>query len=210
MTTITRRAHRTGAGRALAAAVLGLALAACASDELGPEFREISESESGLQFYGPGLGGGFRKFLTGTDDQHVRFTVGVYGPRYGEFPWANIRIVVLPTQRVFTRTRPLRETIGTREMFAGQSIALGDEGSTVNRLGRADYILFTADRQSCVAWQQVFGATFGGGLGRQSLDGLYCVGGNAPMKKHEAAGIVERVGHRDYGSIAPPPDWPAN
>lgn len=196
--------------RCNAVATLALAAAACATDELGPEFREIGEDESGLQFYGPGLAGGYRNFLTGTDDQHVHYTIGIYGPRDGNFPWAQISLVDLPTQRVFTRALPLRESIGERESFAGQEITLGDEGSAINKLGRADYIVFTVDSQSCVAWQQVFGSTYGGGLGRQSLEGTYCTQGEVPMESSRAAAIVKLTGHRKYGAIDPPAGWPGN
>jgi hypothetical protein len=40
-------------------AIVAPFLAGCADDALGPEYGEIGESESGLQFFAPGLNGGY-------------------------------------------------------------------------------------------------------------------------------------------------------
>jgi hypothetical protein len=44
-------------------AATALFIAGCAGESLGPEYGEISEDESGFQFYAPGLNDGYRKFI---------------------------------------------------------------------------------------------------------------------------------------------------
>ena len=116
-------------------AVLGLAalIAGCAGDDLGTQFTEISEADSGLLFYGPGLAGGYRRFLTGRDEQHVKRTTGLYGPREGEFPRASMHFMEMPPGRHFTRIAKITDAIEAWGWFKERKTETGAQGTAVNR-----------------------------------------------------------------------------
>ena len=107
-----------------------------APDEaLGPEYREISEEESGLQFYAPGLKGGYRKFIYGQDERYVKRVVGVYGPKQGEFPRGQLVLIEMPPRLYFPRVSSPQDTIEDWEQFKERAITHGPEGTASTRSG---------------------------------------------------------------------------
>ncbi len=180
---------------------------ACTAEDIGPEYFEISEEESELQFYGPGLAGGYRLFLTGEDSYYVRRTIATYGPLYGEFPFARMYIAETPPTRHFTRLLPAKDTVERWEWFQGKTIVTGASGSAVNGIGRIDFAVVTADGVACVVWVQAFGRREHPGVGTGVINGYYCRGAGPMMTVGEAKSIVKFIGHREHGVIAPPSDW---
>lgn len=185
------------------AAATALLIAGCASESLGPEYGEIGEAESGLQFNAPGLEGGYRKFIAGQDEKFINRTVGVYGPRQGEFPHGQLVLIEMPPGRHFTRVNPPKETIDDWGPFKNRKITYGPEGSAVNGIGRIDYAAFLADNLSCVVFRQPFGTVHDTGRGTRLLDGYYCRGETPIMTETEAVAIVKGVGHSEFGPPAP-------
>lgn len=191
-----------------AAMAMALFLAGCAEDALGPEYGEISEEESGLQFYAPGLERGYRNIIAGQDAQFIKRMVALYGPKQGEYPHGQLVLIEMPPRRHFTRIDPPRDMIEEWGPFENRVITHGPEGTAVNAIGRIDYAVFQADRLSCVIFRQVFGTVHETGRGTRLLDGYYCKGETPMMTKGDAVAIVKAVGHRKYGSITPPEGWP--
>lgn len=181
-------------------AVTVLLLGGCASESLGPEYREVSVEESGLQFYAPGLEGGYRKVIAGQDEQFINRTVAVYGPRQGRFPHGQLVLIEMPPDRHFTRIDPPQETIGDWGTFENQAITLGPTGVAFNAIGRTDYALFQADGVACVVFREPFGTVHDTGRGTRLLDGYYCKGEAPMMTAGEAEKILRAVGHREYGA----------
>ncbi len=184
-------------------------LAGCADDALGPEYGEIDEAESGLQFYAPGLNGGYRKFIYGQDERYVKRTVGLYGPPRGEFPHGQLILIEMPPRLYFPNVTPPQDSIDDWGQFKNRAITHGPVGATVNKIGRIDYAAFLADRLSCIVFRQTFGTSYGsGGGGTRLIGGYYCKGETAMMTKGEAVAIAKAIGHRKYGPIEPPEGWP--
>jgi hypothetical protein len=188
-------------------ATVALLAAGCANESLGPEYGEISEAESGLQFYAPGLRGGYRKFIYGQDEQFVKRMIGVYGPKQGEYPHGQLSFIEMPPGRHFTRINPPQDTIEDWGPFENRAITRGPVGTAVNAIGRIDYAAFLADNLSCIIFRQPFGTVYDTGRGTQLLDGYYCKGEAPMMTKGEAAAIAKAVGHRKYGPLEPPAGW---
>jgi len=192
----------------LALAISALA-GACTAADIGPEYVEVSEEESELLFYGPGLAGGFRQFLTGQDQHFVRRTIASYGPKRGEFPFAAIYFSETPPQRHFTRVLPVKKTIEQWGWFENKSIEFGASGATANTIGRIEFAAATADGVACVIWLQMFGPREGTSAGTRLLNGYYCRGEGPMISAAEAESIVKLVGHRKYGAVEPPARWSA-
>jgi hypothetical protein len=182
-------------------------LGSCTGADIGPEYVEVSEEESQLVFYGPGLAGGFRRFLTGQDEHFVRRTIGEYGPRQGEFPFALIYFSETPPTRHFTSVPRVEETVERWGWFSNKTVEIGGSGTAVNGIGRIDYAIATADGIACVVWLQTSGPREGTGVGTLVLNGYYCRGEGPMMRAPEAESIVKLVGHRKLGAVAPPEGW---
>ncbi len=197
------------ARRILVLAVFALA-GACTSGDIGPEYLEVSEEESKLQFYGPGLAGGYRLFLTGKDNHFVRRTIASYGPVSGEFPFARMYLAETPPTRHFTRVQPVKEGLEQWDWFRGKALEIGASGDTANAIGRIEYAAATADGIACVAWLQTFGPREGTGVGTRVLSGFYCKGKGTMPSTAESESIVRLIGHRTYGAIEPPAGWTAS
>jgi len=187
---------------ALAASAL---TGACSQTDIGTEYVEVSEQEAGLQFYGPGLAGGYRQFLTGQDEHYVRHTSAAYGPKSGEFPFARMFYSETPPDRYFARTMPVEDTL--EQWFSDKTIVVGEISSAVNAIGRIDFVTVTVDGAACVVWLQAFGEKEGTGAGTGVINGFYCRGYGSMMSASEAERIVKLVGHRKYGEVAPPNGW---
>lgn len=184
-------------------------LAACAGESLGPEYREISEEESGLQFYAPGLAGGYRNILSGQDDKFVKRMIAVYGPKQGEFPHGQLILTEMPPGRHFTRIDPPADKIEEWGQFENRQIVRGTTGTAINAIGRIAYAAFQADGMACIIFRQPFGTVYGTGRGTNLLDGYYCKGGAGMINKGEAVSIVKAIGHRKYGVVSRPSGWPS-
>lgn len=170
-------------------------VAGCADDALGPEYREIGETESGLQFYAPGLNGGYRKFIYGQDERYVKRTVGLYGPKQGEFPHGQLILIEMPPRLYFPNVTPPQDSIDDWGQFKNRAITHGPVGATVNKIGRIDYAAFLADRLSCIVFRQTFGTSYGsGGGGTRLIGGYYCKGETAMMDERRGGG--DRQSHR--------------
>lgn len=201
---------RDGMHRGLTLALLALAgawLAGCAQDSLGPEYTEISEEESGLQFYGPGLKDGFRRIIAGQDEQFITRMMASFGPPEGDYPHGQLMYIEMPPGRHFTRIDPPQKSIGSWGLFRDREIVNGPVGSGRNSIGRIDYAVFTADGLSCLILKQPFGTVYGLGRGTMLITGYYCKGVAPMMDAAEAEAIVSVVGHREHGPVTPPADW---
>lgn len=181
---------------------------ACSGNDIGTEYIEVSEEESGLQFYGPGLEDGFRRFLAGHDEYFVKRTTATFGPRSGEFPYARMHLSEMPPGRHFTRVASVVEIVDAWGWFEERAVTKGAKGTTVNNIGRIDFVPVVADGVSCVVWRQVWGLRYAQGEGTNLLDGYYCKGEGPMMSAVEAESIVKLVGHREHGAVDPPSGWP--
>jgi len=189
-------------GNAAVAGLTALLLAGCTQDALGPEYREVSEQESGLRFDAPGLEGGYRKVLKGQDERYVNRTMAVYGPQQGEYPRGQLVLIEMPPERHFARVDTPQDTIRAWSIFEDRKIVLGPTGTAVNAIGRIDYAAFRADDVSCVIFNQPFGTIYDTGRGTRLLEGYYCKGPARMMSAAEAASIVKGVGRRETGTAA--------
>jgi hypothetical protein len=189
----------------IVAAAVATFLAGCADNSLGPEYGEIGEEESGLQLYAAGLEGGYRKFIYGQDEMYVKRTVGIYGPKQGEFPHGQLILIEMPPRMYISNVTPPQDTIEDWGQFKNRAITLGPVGAAVNKIGRINYAAFLADKLSCIIFRQPFGTVYGsGGGGTRLIGGYYCKGEAPMMTEGEAAMIVKAVGHKKYGAIRPP------
>ena len=195
-----------GARECLAMAVAVLA-GACTVGDIGPEYVNISEEESGLLFFGPGLADGYRQILAGTDQKYVRRTVARYGPPIGKYPHAQIHYTEAPPGRQFKRDVQAQATIKNWGWFSNKTVETGATGVTVNAMGRIGYAAATADGIACVVWRQPMGIRDNGGAGTRMLSGYYCRGEGPMITAAEAVSIVKRIGHRELGPIEPPEGW---
>jgi tetratricopeptide (TPR) repeat protein len=185
-------------------AVVTSFITGCADETLGPEYGEVGEEESGLQFYAPGLADGYRKFIYGQDDRYVTRTIGVYGPKQGEYPHAQLILIEMPPRLYFSRTRPPQDTIKDWKQFEARAITSGPTGTAVNAIGRIDYAAFLADNLSCAVFRQPIDTIYGTGGGKQLLDGYYCEGEAPMMTEGDAVALAKAIGHRKYGAIEAP------
>ncbi len=190
-------------------ALLGAMLASCVAGDMGAEVEEISEAESGIVFYGPGLDGGFRRFLTTQTPQFDTITAGDYGPRRGGFPRAQIQLYELSPRRYFPSALTLSTLVEESAFFKGRKIVPGEEGETRNAAGRIEYLTFLADAMPCVAFLEIIGAGNAGGLGAKRLSGFYCRENGPAITAGEAVVIVQAIGHREHGAPDPPKGWGA-
>jgi len=181
--------------------------AGCAGEALGPEYREVGALESGVQFYAPGLDGGYRKFITGHDEQFVNRTIALYGPRRGEYPRGQLILIETPPDQHFTRLDPPQDMLEYLSEFEDRTIRRGPSGAAVNAIGRVRYAALLADDLSCVVFRQAFGTLHDAGLGTRLLEGYYCRGAAPMMTEAEAEAIVKAVGHREFGALEPPAGW---
>ena len=197
---------KLGARPCLAMAAYAL-LGACTGGDIGPEYVNISEEESGLLFYGPGLAEGYREILAGTDQKYVRRTVAMYGPQTGKYPYALVYYAETPPGRQFKRDVPAAATIKTWGWFKNKTVETGAAGTAVNAMGRIDYATAKADGIACLVWRQPMGSRDNGGVGTRLISGYYCRGEGPMISAAEAVSIVKRIGHREYGPIDPPEGW---
>lgn len=193
--------------RMLPVLIIVALVGACAATDIGPEYAEVSEEESALQFYGPGLAGGFRQFLSGQDSRFVHRTFATYGPKFGEFPFAQMYFVEAPPDKHFTRAPAADATFKNWDWFNNKTVKTGIRGETVNALGRVEFATASADGIACVAWLQTLGRRDDGGVGTMLLNGYYCRGEGPMLSEAEAEMIVKRIGHREYGAVAAPQGW---
>jgi hypothetical protein len=180
---------------------------ACSGGDIGAEYANVSEEESRLLFYGPGLAGGYRQILTGTDGKFVRRTVAMYGPTTGTYPHARIYYAEMPPGRQFKRDVTAEDTIRHWGWARNKTVEPGITGTTVNSMGRIGYAVATADGITCLVWRQPMGARDNGGVGTRLLSGYYCRGEGQTFSAAEAESIVKLIGHRDYGPVDPPAGW---
>ncbi len=180
---------------------------ACAADDIGPDYVNVSEEQSGLLFYGPGLAGGYRQFITGTDRRFVRRTIANYGPHTGSYPFARIRYAEMPAGRQIKYDVAARATIGHWGLFRDRTLETGASGTTSNAIGRIGYATARADGVACVIWRQPIGPRENGGAGTRLISGYYCRGEGPMITAAEAESIVKQIGHREYGPIEPPIGW---
>lgn len=195
--------------RGLLPLMLAAALAACVANDMGMEFEEIAEADSSIVFYGPGLEGGYRKFLTAQTPQFDTITVGLYGPRRGVFPRAQIQLYELAPRRFFPSTLSLSDYVEETEFFKGRKITPGEEGETRNAAGSVRYLTLRADAMPCVTFVEIIGSRDMGGMGSKNLSGFYCRERGAAITAGEAEKIVQAIGHRKYGAPDPPKGWGA-
>lgn len=192
----------------IVAVATALLVAACTGESLGPEYGEISEEESGLQFYAPGLAGGYRKVIAGQDEHYINRMVAQYGPERGEFPHGQIILIEMPPRYYLPSIPPPQDTLDDWGLFENRTITQGPAGTAVNKIGRIKYAALRADKLSCVVFQQPFGTAYGsGGGGTHLIGGYYCKGEAPMMTEAEAEAIAKAVGHRKYGPIEPPEGW---
>lgn len=194
--------------RVLPTVVLAAMLTACTQNDMGSEYEEIAEEKTNLVFYGPGLNGGYRQFLTGKSPRYDTVTIGIYGPGSGSFPRAQIVLHEAAPQRHFLTAPSLSKYVAKREFFKGRDITPGKEGETNNAAGSIRYLTFLADTMPCVAFVQFMGVRDEGGLGDKRLLGFYCRGEGQPaISAGEAVEIVKTIGHRKHGAPEPPKGW---
>jgi hypothetical protein len=191
-------------GKSWLAVAVSLLAGGCTGGDIGPEYVNISEEESGLLFYGPGLAEGYRQVLAGTDRKFVHRTVAMYGPKFGSFPYARIYYAELPPGSQFKRDLKAKATIKHWGLFRGKAV---ETGVTVNSMGRIGYAAATADGIACLVWRQPMGIRDNGGVGTRLLSGYYCKGEGPMISSAEAESIVGLIGHREYGPIDPPEGW---
>lgn len=189
---------------AVAASVLA---GACTGGNIGPEYVNVNEEESGLLFYGPGLAEGYRQIITGTDQKFVRRTVAMYGPKTGKYPHARIHYAETPPGQRFKRDVTAEATIRHWGWFRDKTVETGATGTTVNAMGRIGYAAATADGIACLVWRQQMGLRENGGAGTRLLSGYYCKGEGPMISAGEAESIVKLIGHREYGPVDPPRGW---
>lgn len=186
---------------------LALLATACAGDDLGPVFNEISEKESDLQFYGPGLAGGSRQIIAGYNKHNVWRVSTSYRSIHGHYPQAHMIFYELPPGRHYYTIKPVEKEVLDWNWFKGKTVELGTAGTTTSKLGNIRLVALTVDGKSCVAWKQPMGTKKNNSVGNMLLLGYYCGEGDTMITETEAASIVKQIGHRKYGPLEPPEDW---
>lgn len=183
--------------RLLALVVVAMT-AACTQSDLGTEYAEITEAESGLIFHPPGLQDGYRRFISGQNASFDDTTIGVYGPPHGALPQAQIVIIETPPTRHFNKIPEPRSSLKKWNIFEDRTVVFGVTGIANNAIGRAKYAAFTADEMSCVTWTQGIDPRYDRSAGSHMLAGYFCRDGDA-MTAAQAMEIISQVGHREYG-----------
>ena len=184
---------------------LGGLAASCTPQDLGHQFKEVSEVESKIQFYGPGLEGGYRQFLTAAPTlTSGRKTVASYGAKQGEFPLAFVAYNEAPPEFKYEFLPSITKVISSMDYFKNRKIVRGEFGFKKNPIGDVEYLPFTADGISCVSWVQAVGQVAFHQVGTALIYGYYCKGEGPVMSEKEANSIVNLLGHVDHGWIEPP------
>ena len=198
--------------RRLALLLSAAMLAGCAADGgLGDEFSEITEDASKIVFYGPGLSGGYRRFIHNIKERGAleRTTASYVSP---DGPYPRAQIVLAETDddhyiRGWTVRSPgeLARQVAESQGSQWQQDGHGYAG---NAIGSVEYIRGRLAQNPCVfflqRWRQ---ADFEGVNDYRSLmQGYYCGAAGQLIDDARATEILQALGHRFEGLPVRPAD----
>lgn len=178
-------------------AVMGL-FACQTTSELGGESVEINEDESDLVFYGPGLDGGFRRLIAGRIGNSYQI-YGIYGPKTGEYPNAEIVYQRIVRHNYFFENIDIEEEVASWNS-KGSTPKIIATGRTKNSVGSIEYATYVKGNESCVQLLQVYGGVAESTRlkGNRLIMGYYCDQGSEPFSVEDAENIARRVSDRSF------------
>jgi len=178
-------------------AVMGLFACQTTSD-LGGESVEINEDESDLVFYGPGLDGGYRRLIAGRVRNSYQI-YGIYGPKTGEFPNAEIVYQRIVRNNYFFEKIDIEKEVANWNS-KGRTPKIITKGRTKNSVGFIEYAIYLKGNESCVQLLQVYGrgAESNRLKGDRLIMGYYCDKGSEPFSVEDAEKIARRVSDRSF------------
>lgn len=185
------------------AAVALIAVTGCVTNtDIGTVNEEVTEAESKLVFNGPGLEDGYRKIISGTVSGRLnRQTLGHYGPKKGQFPFASIVMYESTRNDIYYPRETVEDSLAGWTNYSENPPAVGPTYRGQNSIGVIRYAAYQDEDANCIAFTQSYGSKVTGKGAANTLSGYYCRGGDTPISKDEGAKIVAAVGHRDYGDV---------
>lgn len=195
----------------LSALALLSVLAACVtSSDIGKKSEEISEAESDLVFYGPGLEGGFRRIITGMNGPRARQTFAMYGPKKGKTPYANIVMLHVGSLNYYFKKQSIEKTVAIWAQNENNPPSIVDEGYVVNKLGKALYATYMEGGEACVAFILNYGGSEANSLaGNRKMTGHYCDKRTSNFSHEEVTRILKTLGDKNVKYPEPPIGWVA-
>jgi len=188
-----------------------IGLAACdTTSDLGVEFTEITEEESDLVFYGPGLQGGFRRIISGKvpkDDEEK--TIAFYGPALGKTPYAEIHHNRITRHNSYFNNIPL-------DSFAENLMAeiketsnipptLFEKDTAINKLGNIHYLTYLDGDETCISFFQIYG-NYGSSKDRL-IAGSYYDEGTVGFNLSQIKYILSMIGDKKVNTPFKPQSW---
>jgi len=194
-----------------------LLLSGCqTTSDLGGENKEISEAESNIVFYGPGLDGGFRRIISGHDSKtRMDQVISIYGPRAGKTPYAEIYYKRITRTNYFFKNLKI-DTLIDRVLSDYEDGAVNKpdiiaKGQKKNKLGVIHYATYMLPDEACVMFFQTYGKYADGPnlKGDKLIAGSYCDAASKPFTDHQVEGVLSMLGDKNSKYPEKPKGWAA-
>ncbi len=174
--------------------VLWLAAPAAAQD-LGLEWKSLTNEEAAIIFAAPDLGRKVARHLRSTHPSY-RYVVEValwMGPA-ARHPAALIHYIKTLPGYHLRRDMDPRKFVQSLTTFEGKDLDIGQRESHGNKLGRIKSRRFSFENVECVAFTQNFGLSDDHGEGSDQIRGYYCADPGSPLSDTTLSTVVEGVG----------------
>ncbi len=169
-----------------------------ATQEMGREWVTISKEQFKVEMATPHISDGVERYHRAQTPNYGYVYVGSWtGLGHGA---AEALVIAreLPPNYYIRFKKDLEEFIrGTED---GKTIAFKTEHASSNRLGRIEYVLYSAGAAECTGFHQYFGRLGAGshrGVGTKSMIGYYCAPENSALTQETAEQVVRSLRWKD-------------
>ena len=182
-------------GRVVAVLTVLWLAAPVAAQDLGLEWKSLTNEEATIVFAAPDLERKIARHLRSTHPRY-QYVVEVamwMGPA-ARHPAALIHYIkTLPGYHMRRDLDP-RKFIKSLTTFEGKELDIGRRESRGNKLGRIKSRRFSFENVECVAFTQNFGISDDHGEGSDQIRGYYCADPGSPLSDTTLSTVVEGVG----------------
>lgn len=179
---------------AAVSAVLGLSLAACASDQ-GEEWQAITAEQFDVTLAAPGLEDQRVRYLRGrSKSRRARVELAVWSGPDSHHPKAAVTHVKTTPGFHFRSRRDPKRHIGNSKSFADLELSFDSVVRDSNRQGRIDYRRFRGPGLDCLVFAQYWGSSGGDGVvegATRLLRGHYCATPGEALTDATVTGVVK-------------------
>jgi hypothetical protein len=175
------------------------------------KFEAIPIDEARLVLHAPGLEpvpSSYQKKIDGITE----FELGRWQPPSGSWPDASLILLAFteasPSGMTWVREPPLEDRI--RRWFSRDTITVGEQARSTNRVGPVEYQRFTRNEVIPCVFIRIYGDTFAdqrsyrsdGQLahGNHMIRGWYCAPPNTRLESHVIDGFIAGIGVKDLWS----------